>query len=130
MLDAHTGTLIGTLHGGAGAHNTIASSDGRFVYLGGRNHSALEVYETATGRVREVGPLVGGVRPFTVNGANTIAFTTATGFDGFQVSSLMSGKPLFTASFGSVPSGFPYSAPSHGVSLSPDERQLYVGQGR
>ena len=126
VLDTRTGALIGTIHGGAGAHNTIASSDGRYVYLGGRNHSALDVYETATGRVREVGPLVGGVRPFTVNGANTIAFTTATDFDGFQVSSLVSGKLLFTVSFGSVPSGFAYSAPSHGVSLSPDERQLYV----
>jgi hypothetical protein len=126
VLDARSGALIGAIQGGAGAHNTIASRDGRYVYLGGRNHSALEVYETATGRVREVGPLIGGVRPFTVNAANTLAFTTATDFDGFQVSSLVSGKPLFTVSFGSVPSGFPYSAPSHGISLSPDERQLYV----
>jgi WD40 repeat protein len=126
VLDARTGALIGTVQGGAGAHNTIVSRDGRYVYLGGRNHSALDVYETASGRVREIGPLVGGVRPFTVNGTNTIAFTTATGVDGFQVSSIVSGKPLFTVSFGSVPSGFPYSAPSHGVSLSPDEKQLYV----
>lgn len=126
VLDARTGAVIGAIQGGAGAHNTIASRDGRYVYLGGRNHSSLDVYETATGRVREIGPLVGGVRPFTVNGANTIAFTTATGFDGFQVSSIVSGKPLFTVSFGAVPSDFPYSAPSHGVSLSPDGRQLYV----
>jgi hypothetical protein len=126
VLDARTGALIGTVQGGAGAHNTIASRDGRYVYLGGRNHSALDVYDTTSGRVREIGPLVGGVRPFTVNGTNTIAFTTATGVDGFQVSSIVSGKPLFTVSFGSVPSGFPYSAPSHGVSLSPDEKQLYV----
>jgi len=29
---------------------------------------------------------------------------------------------LHTLSFGPVPNGFPYSAPSHGVSLSPDEK--------
>jgi WD40 repeat protein len=126
ILDTASGAVIGTIQGGAGAHNTIASSDGRYVYLGGRNHNFLDVYDTASGNVREVGPLTGGVRPFTVNGSNTLAFTTATEFDGFQVSSIVTGKVLFTVSFGSVPGGFPYSAPSHGVSLSPDEKQLYV----
>jgi DNA-binding beta-propeller fold protein YncE len=126
VLDTRNGALIGTIQGGAGPHNTIASGNGRYVYLGGRNHDHLDVYETATGQVFEIGPLMGGVRPFTVNGSNTIAFTTATGFDGFQVSSIASRRVVFTVSFGSVPSGFPYSAPSHGISLSPDETQLYV----
>jgi hypothetical protein len=126
VLSTATGGVIGTIQGGAGAHNTVASRDGRYVYLGGRNHNYLDVYETATGSVHEVGPLQSGVRPFTVNGSNTIAFTTATGFDGFQVSSLTTRNVLFTQSFGSVPSGFPYSAPSHGATLSPDEKQLYV----
>jgi hypothetical protein len=126
VLDTSTGGVIGTIHGGDGPHNTIASQDGRYVYLGARNRNYLGVYETATGREREVGPLKGGVRPFTVNGSNTLAFTTATGFDGFQVSSITTGKVLFTVPFAEVPSGFPYSAPSHGISLSPDETQLYV----
>jgi DNA-binding beta-propeller fold protein YncE len=126
VLDTRTGAVTGTIHGGEGPHNTVASSNGRYVYLGGRNHDYLGVYETATGHVREIGPLKSGVRPFTVNGSNTIAFTTATGFDGFQVSSLTSAKVLFTVSFGAVPGGFPFTAPSHGISLSPDEKQLYV----
>jgi WD40 repeat protein len=126
VLDARTGAVIGSIQGGAGSHNTIASGNGRYVYLGGRNHDYLDVAETATGHVFEVGPLMGGVRPFTVNGTNTIAFTTATGFDGFQVSSIVSRKVLFTVPFGSVPSGLPFSAPSHGISLSPDEKQVYV----
>jgi DNA-binding beta-propeller fold protein YncE len=126
VLDTRSGAVVGKIQGGAGPHNTIASRDGRYVYLGGRNHNYLGVYETASGRVREIGPLKGGVRPFSVNGSNTIAFTTATGFDGFQVSSITTGKVLFTVSFAEVPGGFPYSAPSHGISLSPDEKQLYV----
>jgi WD40 repeat protein len=126
ILDTSNGAVLGTIHGGEGPHNTVASADGRYVYLGGRNHKYLDVYETATGRVREIGPLESGVRPFTVNGSNTIAFTTATDFDGFQVSNIATGKVLFTVSFGSVPSGFKFSAPSHGISLSPDEKQLYV----
>jgi DNA-binding beta-propeller fold protein YncE len=126
VLDSATGAIIATIQGGAGAHNTIASADGRYVYLGGRNHNYLDVYDTATGKVHEVGPLQSGVRPFTVNADNTVAFTTATNFDGFQVSSLVTNKVLFTVSFGAVPPEFPASAPSHGASLSPDERQLYV----
>jgi hypothetical protein len=126
ILDTSNGALIGTIQGGAGAHNTIASADGRYVYLGGRNHRYLDVYETSTGLVREVGPLVGGVRPFTVNSSNTLAFTTATEYDGFQVSSLITGKVLVSISFGTIPSGFPFTTASHGISLSPDEKQLYV----
>jgi WD40 repeat protein len=126
ILDTSNGEVIGTIQGGAGAHNTIASADGRYVYLGGRNYDYLDVYETSTGHVREVGPLVGGVRPFTVNGSNTLAFTAATEFDGFQVSSLTSGKVLYTVPFGTIPSGFPFTTASHGISISPDEKQLYV----
>jgi WD40 repeat protein len=126
ILDTSNGAIIGTIHGGTGAHNTIVSNDGHYVYLGGRDYNYLDVYDTTTGNVRSIGPLAGGVRPFTVNGTNTLAFTTATRFLGFQVSSLTTGNVLFTVSFGSIPSGFPLSAPSHGASLSPDEKQLYV----
>jgi DNA-binding beta-propeller fold protein YncE len=126
IINTENGAVIGTIKGGAGAHNTVVSSDGSYVYLDGRDYNFLDAYETATSKVKEIGPLIGTVRPFTVNGSNTLAFTTATGFDGFQVSSITTGKVLFTISFGPVPEGFPFSGPSHGVSLSPDERELYV----
>jgi hypothetical protein len=126
ILDTSNGAVIGTIQGGSGAHNTIASNDGRYVYLGGREYNYLDVYDTTTGNVRGIGPLVDTVRPFTVNGSNTLAFTTATDFDGFQVSSITTGSVLFTVSFGAVPEGFAFTGPSHGASLSPDEKQLYV----
>jgi DNA-binding beta-propeller fold protein YncE len=71
------------------------------------------------------------VRPFTINGAQTLAFTTATGFLGFQVSSLVTGRVLYTVDLGDYGftwnrSTFEPSAPSHGISLSPDEREVYV----
>jgi hypothetical protein len=126
VLSTASGAIIGTIQGGVGAHNTVASRDGRYVYLGGRGYNYLEVYDTGTGTVRGIGPLIGTVRPFTVNGSNTLAFTTATNFDGFQVSSIVTGRVLFTVPFGAVPGGFRFTGPSHGISLSPDERQLYV----
>jgi DNA-binding beta-propeller fold protein YncE len=126
VLDTANGAITGTIAGGGSPHNTLASSDGRYVYLGGRQSNYLAVYETATEKVRKIGPLVGTERPFTVNGSNTLAFTTATNFDGFQVSSITTGKVLFTVSFGEIPEGFPFTTASHGISLSPDEKQLYV----
>jgi len=130
VIDAATGTATTTISAGAGPHNTIVGLDGKYVYLGGRNHNALMVASTASGRaVREIGPLESGVRPFTINGAQTLAFTTATGFLGFQVGSITSGSVLYTVTFPGFsydPERFSPTAPSHGISLSPDEREVYV----
>jgi DNA-binding beta-propeller fold protein YncE len=130
VIDAATGNVKGSIPGGAGPHNTIVGLDGRYVYLAGRNADHLTVASTATASVvREIGPLKEGVRPFTINAAQTLAFTTATGFLGFQVSNISSGKLMFTVGvpgFSYDPSTFQPSAPSHGISLSPDERRLFL----
>lgn len=129
VLEAASGNPIGSITGGSGAHNTITSLDGRYVYLGGRQHNYLDVVSTAADRVvREVGPLEGDVRPFTVNGTNTLAFTTASEFLGFQVSSITTGQVLYTLPIPGfeLPHGFPLSAPSHGITLTPDEQRLFV----
>lgn len=131
VIDAGTGAIIGSIGGGLGPHNTVIGQSGRRVYLGGRNSSYLDAASTRTNRVvRRIGPLRSGVRPFTVNGRETLAFTTATGFLGFQVSSIRSGHVLYTRTFGARfrydPATFAPSAPSHGISLSPDERRLWV----
>jgi DNA-binding beta-propeller fold protein YncE len=131
VIAARSGNVIGSINGGMSPHETIVGLSGKRVYLGGRNWPYLEVASTATDRVFErIGPLKSGVRPLTINGRETIAYTTATGFLGFQVSSIRTGRALFTIGFGSrfplKPKTFPVSAPSHGISLTPNERQLWV----
>jgi DNA-binding beta-propeller fold protein YncE len=131
VIDARSGDVIGRITGGKGPHNTVVGLSGARVYLGGRDSPYLAVASTRTDRViRRIGPLRSGVRPFTINGAETLAFTTATGFLGFQVSSIRTGRVLYTSGFGSRfrynPATFAPSAPSHGISLSPDERELWV----
>jgi DNA-binding beta-propeller fold protein YncE len=131
IIDAQTGESTGAvIHAGSGAHNTIIGADGKSIYLGGVNYPYLDVASTSTNMVtRQLGPLNGpGVRPFTINRSQTLAFTTARSFLGFQVSSIQSGKVLFTVP---VP-GFSFDAkafgrtPDHGISLSPNERELYL----
>jgi DNA-binding beta-propeller fold protein YncE len=132
LIDATTGKLTGvSIKAGFAPHNTIMGPDGKYVYLGGCNTPFLEVASTATNRVvRTIGPLHGpGVRPFTINGSQTLAFTVSRDFLGFQVSSIKTGKVLYSV----APKGFLFDAatsggrtPDHGISLSPDERELYL----
>jgi DNA-binding beta-propeller fold protein YncE len=132
VLEAASGNIVGTIEGGKGPHNTIVSLNGQHVYMGGRTSSYLTEANTSNNQViKQIGPLLnGGVRPFTINGRETLAFTTATGFLGFQVSSITSGQVLDTVP---VSGPFPYtpgqpgpSSPSHGISISPDEKELWV----
>lgn len=130
VIDARSGDIIGSIYGGKSPHDTVVGLSGKRVYLGGRNWPYLEVASTATDRViKRIGPLKSGVRPFTVNGRETIAYTTATSFLGFQASSIRTGRVLYTVTFGRRfgwdPATFSL-APSHGISLSPNERQLWV----
>jgi DNA-binding beta-propeller fold protein YncE len=130
IIDPSNGKITGSIVGGSGPHETIVGAGGRYVYLGGVDTRYLEVASTSTSRVvRMIGPLHGpGVRPFTINATQTLAFTTSWSFLGFQVSSIKTGKVLYSVS----PPGFRFDAatfgtmPDHGISLSPDGRQLYL----
>jgi DNA-binding beta-propeller fold protein YncE len=131
VIAARSGNVIGLINGGMSPHETIVGLSGKRVYLGGRNWPYLEVASTATDRVfKRIGPLRAGVRPLTINGRETIAYTTATGLLGFQVSSIRTGRVLFTIGFGPRfplnSATLPFSAPSHGISITPNERQLWV----
>ena len=129
VVGAVNGDVVDHIDGPRGPHNTIVGLDGAHVYLGGRADDYLDVADTATDRVvRRIGPLQSSVRPFTIDGRERVAYITITNLRGFQVGDIASGQVLRTVGFtGPHVShmGGP-SAPSHGISLSPDERELYV----
>jgi hypothetical protein len=127
VVDARTGEVTRKIHAAPGPHNTIVSPDGKLVYLGPRNSRFLVVASTRTDRVvKRVGPLKGGVRPFTVDVQRGLAYTTATGFLGFQVSSLRTGRLLYTVPISGFRGGGSLGTPSHGISLTPDGKRLAV----
>ena len=130
--DAATGNDLGTIQTDRDPHDTVVSVNGSHVYMGPRNMNDTPTYlyvaDTAIGRVTQrVGPFLKGVRPFTVNRGETLVYASTTGFLGLQVGSITSGKILYTVpirGFSCPDNGA--TDPSHGVSLSPDEKELYV----
>jgi hypothetical protein len=116
------GSPAGTEPGGMNPHDTIFRNGHR--YYGGTEDTYLYVLGT---NVPKVGPSpsgTAGVRPYTINGAETRAFITWSNFRGFSVGDLTTGKILKTVNFGDNFCGL--AAPSHGMTLSPDNSEVYV----
>ena len=136
VVDAKTGNLIKNLPTPAsqGAHNTIWSLDGSKVFLAGLRSSTMSIADPRTNSiVQTVGPFANFVRPFTVNGAGTLIYANVNDLLGFQIGDAKTGKVLHTVAV----QGYGWSrdrltghgCPSHGVALSPDEKEVWVADG-
>ena len=128
LINTSDGSVAGSIFTvtGNAAHNTIVGFTGKNVYLGGLNNSNFFIASTSTNKIsKTIGPMIGGVRPFTINGSESLVFTTHTGFLGFQVSNLNTGKILYTVPVKgfTAPAG---STSAHGITISPDEKELYL----
>jgi DNA-binding beta-propeller fold protein YncE len=129
VVDGGSGEILTRIEPNSGAHNTVVGLDGRFAYLAGLKSPLLRVVETATNRVvREVGPFGNVIRPFTVNGRQTRCFVNVNDLLGFEVGDLRSGRPLHRVEVKGFSKGpvKRHGCPSHGVGLTPDEREIWV----
>ena len=130
VVDAKTGNEIGTIAGSqaTGPHNTIVFNG--HVYLGGRSSTLFQAANVSDNTVYFTSANTANtIRPFTLNAEETAAYITETSSLGFQQIDLKTGAVRFTvlvAGFSSNCSLNCPSAPSHGISMSPDERWLYV----
>jgi len=89
VVDAISGEVIAKINPKSGAHNTICGLNGKEAYLAGLKSPLLTVADTATKTaVRTVGPFGAAIRPFTVNGGQTIAFVNVNELLGFEVGDL------------------------------------------
>ena len=129
VVDALTGGVIKKIVTNSGAHNTIVGVDGKRAYLAGLKSPLLRVADTKTHAViREVGPFGNFIRPFTVNGSGTLCFVNVNDLLGFEVGDLQTGKMLHrieVAGFKKAPTKR-HGCPSHGVGLTPDEKELWL----
>ncbi|MGI9148540.1 MAG: YncE family protein [Chloroflexota bacterium] len=127
VLDAASSDEVGSVSGGLAPHNTVVSLSGAHVYLGGREDRTLYVRNVADGSLyKSIGPFIDTLRPFAINTAESLVYTTHTGLLGFQVASITNGNVLYTAKVEGFHSASDFTTPSHGISLSPDEREIYL----
>jgi DNA-binding beta-propeller fold protein YncE len=129
VVNAETGDVLGTIETRSGSHNTIASADGKVVYLAGLKSATLSIADAREHRlVGAVGPFGNVVRPFTVNGAGTLAFVNVNDLLGFEIGDLRTGKVLHRVEVAGYQKGAVkrHGCPSHGIALTPDERELWL----
>jgi DNA-binding beta-propeller fold protein YncE len=132
VLDAATGGTQARIVTDSGAHNTIYGPDGRRVYLAGLKSPLLAVVDPATlAIVSRVGPFSNVIRPFTINAAQTLCFVNVNELLGFEVGDLKTGKMLHRVEVQGFAQGpvKRHGCPSHGVGLTPDERELWLADG-
>ena len=132
VVEAKTGQEIKRLAPKSRSHNTVFGRDGKWVYLAGLGSPLLSVAKT-DGHVleRTIGPFGDRIRPFTVNGNQSLVFVNVNGLLGFEVGDLETGKRIHRVEVADVPRGKPkrHGCPSHGIGLTPDETQVWVCDG-
>jgi DNA-binding beta-propeller fold protein YncE len=131
-VDAITGNVIAKIVTDSGAHNTIYGADGQRVYLAGLKMPKLLIADARTNTVvKEVGPFSNVVRPFTVNGAETLCFVNVNELLGFEIGDMKTGKVLHKVEVTGFEKGpvKRHGCPAHGVGLTPDEKELWLADG-
>ena len=129
VVDAASGSVIKKISPKSGAHNTIYGLDGKHAYLAGLKSPILSVTDTRDHSVTStVGPFSASIRPFTVNGGQTLCFVNVNDLLGFEVGDLRSGKMLHRVEVDGFKPGPTkrHGCPSHGIGLTPNEKELWL----
>ena len=130
VIDARNGNEIGTISGSQASHphNTVVYNG--HVYLGGRQSTLFQSANVSDNTVYFTSSHgANTIRPFTINAEETAAYITETNFLGFEQVNLKTGAISFSVPVSGFSTGCSRncpSTPSHGISMSPDERWLYV----
>lgn len=122
VIDGATGAELRRIKVGTGAHNSILSLDGKRLYLG--TTTTLTVFDPVKEEVIKTIPDVGefGVFPYTIDRRQRHAFVCLGKHVGFDVVDLAKGKAIHRVFAGEAP----IAHRTHGVALTPDERELWI----
>jgi len=132
VVDCATGEVIKKIEVNKRAHNTIYGPSGKYVYLDDIASRWLHIADAKKHElVREVGPFSNFVRPFTINGKETLAYVTVDSLLGFEVGDLLTGKKLAQVEVQGVEMGpvDRHGTPSHGIALTPNEKEIWLADG-
>src|SRR5437773_7416406 len=122
VVNPDNGDVLKRLPAGPAAHNSIASLDGEYVYLG--TDTNLWVFRASDDSLVRNIDNVGesGVFPFTLDSRNRFAYVCLGKHVGFDVVDLLTGKVPHRVFAGDEP--IPHR--THGAALTPDETELWI----
>lgn len=132
VVDCRTGDIITKIKVHSRAHNTIYGPSGNRAYMADIGSPLLHVADTKTHTiVQKVGPFSAGIRPFTINSDESLVFVNVNELLGFEVGDLKTGKKLTSVKVLGWDKGpvRRHGNPSHGIGLTPDEKEIWVSDG-
>jgi hypothetical protein len=126
VIQPDNGEVLKWLPAGLQAHNSIASLDGQFAYLG--TETNFWSFRTKDDSLALHVPGVGesGVFPFTVDSRNRTAYICLGQHVGFDVVDLQSGHATQRVMVVAPGTGQPIAHRTHGAGLTPDEKELWI----
>ena len=132
VVDCASGDVIERIKIHSRAHNTIFGPSGKRAYMADIGSPLLHVADTNTHTVvLKVGPFSAGIRPFTINSDESLAFVNVNDLLGFEVGDLKTGKKLASVKVLGWNKGpvRRHGNPSHGIGLTPNEKEVWVSDG-
>ena len=78
--------------------------------------------------IKQVGPFDHAIRPFTINGAQTLCYVNINGLLGFEIGDIRTGKKIYHVEVEGFQQGTVkrHGCPSHGIGLTPDEKEVWL----
>jgi len=130
--------------GSIGPHNTWINPAGTRAYLEVLTLPYVYIADTATNKlIGKVGPFSKGVRPFVVTDDEKYVYANVDALLGFEVGAVRDGKawggkmlhrveattPPERVAQVTPPKKKPHSTPSHGIGITPDQKEVWVVDG-
>jgi DNA-binding beta-propeller fold protein YncE len=132
VIDCATGDIIKEIPVNKRAHNTIYAPSGKSVFLDDIASPWLYVADPKSNELaNKIGPFANYVRPFTIDSKEQFAFVTVDSLLGFEVGDISSGKKIAHVVVQGWDAGpvRRHGNPSHGIALTPDEKELWLADG-
>ncbi|MEO8661323.1 MAG: hypothetical protein ABI693_22825 [Bryobacteraceae bacterium] len=140
VVNPRTGALIGKAVSplSPNAHNLNLSADGKLAFMS-PNGKVMGIAETKNHTLVKTITFGDNIRPFVLNHDSTLIYANTNNLLGFEIADVASGKIIQhveVQGFGwpqnwqvSPRPRIPHGCPSHGIALTPDEKEVWIVDG-
>jgi DNA-binding beta-propeller fold protein YncE len=140
VVNPRTGALIGKAVSplSPNAHNLNLSADGKLAFMS-PNGKVMGIAETKNHTLVKTITFSDNIRPFVLNHDSSLIYSNINNLLGFEIADVASGKIIHhveVQGFGwpqnwkvSPRPRIPHGCPSHGIALTPDEKEVWIVDG-